>query len=267
MRPMETHHEVISFIKRTREQHPKLGKEKMKPLLDQYCREQRLPTIAVSTIGKVILRHHLTTTGSKRMYHDPASYVARTSRNYKKKVRRSPQPTQSGYVEIDTIQRFIHNIRVYIFNAIDIQMKFQFSYAYTSASSKNAVDFFQKLQLVYPAPPGITTVQTDNGPEYLGMFDEYLKKKQIPHLFIYPRCPKINSFVERANRTLSEEFIMDHLPILTDEGMAVFNERLIDYLIWYNTKRIHKGLQNKTPIDYLLTLHPKSHMYVTRTPI
>lgn len=34
---------------------------------------------------------------------------------------------------------------------------------------------------------------TDNGSENLGEFDTTLRKANIPHLFIYPRCPKVNS--------------------------------------------------------------------------
>ena len=50
----------------------------------------------------------------------------------------------------------------------------------------------------------------------LGSLDEYLKKRNIKHNFIYPRCPKINGFVERANRTLQEEFINLHLNRLAE---------------------------------------------------
>ncbi|MBI4974130.1 IS3 family transposase, partial [Candidatus Roizmanbacteria bacterium] len=47
---------------------------------------------------------------------------------------------------------------------------------------------------------------------------------------------------------------------------SVFNSRLIDYLLWYNTKRVHKALGNVTPINYLLQVLPQeSQMYVTYT--
>ncbi|MCX7881005.1 MAG: IS3 family transposase, partial [Patescibacteria group bacterium] len=50
------------------------------------------------------------------------------------------------------------------------------------------------------------------------------------------------------------------------ESIDEFNSRLIDYLIWYNTKRVHKSLGNVSPIDNLLKILPKeSHMYVTYT--
>jgi len=63
-----------------------------------------------------------------------------------------------------------------------------------------------------------------------GLLDEYLKKRNIKHNFIYPRCPRINGFVERANRTLQEEFIDLHLNLLA-EGIDEFNRRLMNYLL------------------------------------
>jgi len=77
----------------------------------------------------------------------------------------------------------------------------------------------------------------------LGSLDEYLKKRNIKHNFIYPRCPKINGFVERANRTLQEEFINLHLNLLAGD-IDEFNRRLMNYLLWYNTEKHHKSLNN-----------------------
>ena len=263
-RVMETHPQVVAFIAQLREDHHRLGKEKIKPLLDAFCREEGLPTTSVSTIGKVIKRHRLFSSPQRRIYHNPGSGFAERKRNYKTKIKHSPRPEGSGYLEIDTITRLVHGIRFYIFNAIDIKLKFTFSYGYSRLSSKTAVDFVGKLELVYPLQRGIKIIQTDNGLEYQGALAAYLKRMGIKHLYIYPRCPKINAFVERANRTLQEEFIDSHLEYLL-EDLGVFNRKLMDYLVWYNTKRVHKSLENQTPIDYLLKNLPESHMYVTHT--
>lgn len=45
-----------------------------------------------------------------------------------------------------------------------------------------------------------------------------------------------------------------------------FNKELIEYLILYNTKRVHKGLNNLTPMDYIILNYPKEcQMYWTHT--
>ncbi|MFN4152608.1 MAG: hypothetical protein ACK4IX_16825 [Candidatus Sericytochromatia bacterium] len=89
----------------------------------------------------------------------------------------------------------------------------------------------KKLFLVYPIKDGVHTIQTDNGLEFMREFDNYLKEKHIKHLFIYPRCPKINAYIERGNRTLQEEFVDDNEYLVLDGGVYEFNEKLIEYLI------------------------------------
>lgn len=86
----------------------------------------------------------------------------------------------------------------------------------------------------------------------MGEFDNFLKQKNIKHLFIYPRCPKINAFIERGNRTLQEEFIDDNDYLVLEDGIDEFNNKLIEYLIWYNTKRPHHSLNYLSPINFLL---------------
>jgi len=97
-----------------------------------------------------------------------------------------------------------------------------------------------------------------------GEFDHYLKDREIEHHFIYPRCPKINGHIERANRSLKDEFVNQHRDILFVD-IELFKSKLMQHLIWYNTKRIHLSLGKKTPMDYLLETMPESHMYVTYT--
>ena len=58
-RTMTVAPEIIQFIGQLRQEHPGLGKEKIKPLLDEFCQGKGLPPIAESTIGKVIKRHKL----------------------------------------------------------------------------------------------------------------------------------------------------------------------------------------------------------------
>ena len=56
LRQMRTDSDIISFIREIRERHPHIGKEKIKPLLDNYCRKRGIKPISVSTIGKIIKR-------------------------------------------------------------------------------------------------------------------------------------------------------------------------------------------------------------------
>ena len=122
-------------------------------------------------------------------------------------------------------------------------------------------DFYSRFKLVYPGI--IKTWQSDNGSENLGEFEEVLKKDSIPHYFIYPRCPKINTYIERYNRTIQEEFIDNYLHLIDDA--VLFNQKLAEYMIFYNTERPHKTLGLKSPMEYLIENGGMSHKYVTYT--
>lgn len=60
--------------------------------------------------------------------------------------------------------------------------------------------------------------------------------------------------MERFNRTIQEEF-EDWNEILLEDS-EIFNDRLVEWLSWYNTKRYHWGLNLDTPINNLLTNYP-----------
>ena len=70
---MRTDSDIISFIREIREKHPHIGKEKIKPLLDNYCSKRGIKPISVSTIGKVIKRYNLTFNPRLLSYHNPNS--------------------------------------------------------------------------------------------------------------------------------------------------------------------------------------------------
>jgi len=259
VRQMNVDYRIIEYIRNLREQHPKLGKEKIKPLLDQYVVSLNLPKVSVSLIGKILRRYHMTSS-LRKVYHNPNRKHA--VRKKIARVRYAPKSKEIGYVQIDTIQIFTDGIRRYVFNAVDINTRFQFSFAYAASNTNSSVDFVKKLLDIYH----VYTIQTDNGSEYLGKFDTYLKQRGVKHMYIYPRCPRINGCVERANRSLREEFLNGNQYLMSSHGVEEFNERLMSHLVWFNTKRVHKSLNNLSPIQYMLKYIPESHMYVTHTP-
>ena len=261
-RGMETNPKVVEYIRLLREKHPKLGKEKIEPVLAEYCRLNNLPCISISTIGKLIKRNNLFYQKQGRLYHNPASLFAKNKAKVRRlRIRYSPKHEELGHLQMDTVLKFADGVKYYFYCAIDTKGKFSLSLPYQSLNSKNTLDFFIKLTLVVPFK--ILSVQTDNGLEFLGVFDEYLKKQAIPHFFIYPRCPRINGVVERFNRSIQEEFIDPNLHLIHDAKL--FSSKLVDYLLFYNCVRVHKALGNITPIVYLARKGGMSNKSVTYT--
>ena len=250
---------IVEFIRDLRQEYPRLGKEKIKPLLDEFCRAQGLKPLAESTIGKVIKRHKLFYQKTGRVYHDPS--ITRQHRQKRLRVKRSPRHEEFGHIISDTVERVTDGVKDYFYNAIDAKLKFALTLNYKRLNSKNMRDFYMRFKSLYPLQ--IKDWQSDNGSENLGEFDKTLSKAQIPHLFIYPRCPRINSIVERYNRTIQEEFIDNHLDIIHDKPL--FHQHLAEYMLFYLTKRIHKSLDKMTPVDYLIKKGGRSHLYGTYT--
>jgi transposase InsO family protein len=255
--------EVVEFIRQLREKYPRLGKDKIKPFLDKYCQQQGWASLSVSTIGNVIKKHRLFFYKSGRIYHDPGSAWAQKTRRKVKRVRirKSPKPEDFGYILSDTVERVEDGIKYYFYSAIDAKMKFALTLMYLHLNSQNNQDFYRRFKRVYPWT--IRTWQTDNGKENLGDFEAALIRDRVPHVFSYPRCPKINSFIERYNRTIQEEFLNNHLELLTDPKL--FSEALGEYLIFYNSERPHQSLNMRSPLEYLVEKNLMSQMSLTST--
>lgn len=258
-RQMKTDLRIINFISKQRQDHYRLGKEKIKPLLDEYCQSLGINTISESTIGKVIRRNRFFFSKSNyRIYHTPKV----GHKSLVKRLRVKKAFSDYGYVQMDTIERIDHGIKQYFYCAIDTKSKFALTLNYKRKTSINTVNFIN--QFIRVCPIKVKSIQTDNGSEFLGDFEDYLVNSKLIHNFTYPRCPKINGCVERYNRTVQEEFIDPNLSLLVGDT-AEFNRQMADYLIWYNCHRPHKTLSLKSPLQHLIKNNLMSNMSVTST--
>ena len=256
----EIHPLILKEIKRLRlEECPNMGKAKVKKNLDIFCRLNSLVSYSESKVGRIIkekkIYHH-----RQKIYHN-----GRVKSLTKRKKERKPQGFVARYagdlIEIDTVVKFTHGIKRYIITAVDIKTEYSFAYCYNDHGSLSAKDFFKKLEQVFPYP--IKAVQTDNGSEFHKYFMEYLHAQKVIHYWNYKGQPTKNGHVERYNRTIQEEFVDWHEIYLEDTNE--FNQRLIDWLLWYNTKRFHWSLNLSSPVDYLLNNSLVSNMSWTNT--
>ena len=247
MRKMETDWRIITFIKEMRKEHGNIGKSMIKPFVDAYAKELGVKTLAESTIGKVIKRRHLTF--EKKVYPQKQK-----NKFHKLRVRKSPKVTTPGFIQMDSIVVYVNYEKHLFMSVIDIYTKYALVVYVKNLSSATAREVFKQFQ--NNNPTAIHTVQTDNGSEFLKSFHEYLEEQQIKHQFIYPRMPKINSFIERFNRTIQEEFILRNDEIYYDQ--IAFAKKLTNYLYWYNYQRPHASLKYVSPMTFIQTKIPKS---------
>lgn len=94
-----------------------------------------------------------------------------------------------------------------------------------------------------------TVVQSDNGPEYSSYFKSQLKRAGITTRHSRLGRPNDNAHIERFNRTIQTECIGYYWD--KKQTPKARQDRLNAYLEYYNTRRVHLGLQLKTPISML----------------
>ncbi len=239
---------ILEELRRLRDKHPNLGEKKLHPLLKKFCEANALPCPKPVTIGRLI--HDM---GGLRKFPQNISHSGKIKKANRQKVLRKPKhfkTTHAGHlVALDSIEKFVHGCRRYIITFEDIHTRFAFAWSTTSHASQAAAEFFALCRVAFPFP--MDFVPTDNGSEFKKNFAEELKNLHLTHYHTYPRTPKMNAHVERFNRTIQEEFVDFHVGLLIDP--AKFNHALMDWLIFYNTERVHWAFGNKlSPMQFLV---------------
>lgn len=251
---------ILEELRKLRVDHPNLGAEKLYPLLLDFCDAfgiEKCPK--PSTIERLI-----TDMGGLRTFPQKVSHFGKIKKTNRKKVLRKPKdlvPTYPGHVlALDTIEKQRNGRRMYILTAIDIYSRTTYAIATKSHSSKTFAHFFYLIMQMFPYE--IKNVLTDNGSEFKLHLDALLTKNNITHYHTYPKTPKMNAHCESFNGTIQEEFVDYNVNILFDDTTK-FNEKLKEYLTFYNTKRVHCAFKNKlVPLEVLTS----SEYYVNQLP-
>lgn len=221
-----------------RRKHLRYGKEKLKILYKIEYKE----SVSSWKIQRVIEKHAL--------YYRPSKTLKlrekRKHNQAKKRITELKKEARSGFlIALDTVVRYWMGTKRYILTGIDIHSKIAFARMYPSRHSKNAADFLWRLHYLFDGK--IENLQTDNGSEFAKEFEIASISLGLPRYLSRPKTPTDNSFDERFNRTLNEEFIqMGNMTADCD----IFNQKLTEWLIEYNFKRPHQALGYEIPVEY-----------------
>ena len=270
-RRRSVHPFIKSFIIKYRTDHPGADKTTITPVLASACTSVGIKPVSESTVGRIIhdLKERGTLPKSTRITINARTgkLVVRERKKSRQKQRRKGfRPQQpSDIVQMDTVAVFEAGIKRYIFTAIDMSTRFAFACAYPSNSSANGSDFLRKF--IEVAPFHTARIQTDNGGEFEKHFHKTCQEYGLVHFFTYPRHPQSNSCLERFNRTIQEQFVYWHIDYIDE--IDAFNRKMMEYLVWYNTEKPHRGIGNISPlryyIDNFLTPFKNSNMLWTLT--
>jgi len=134
---------------------------------------------------------------------------------------------------------------VFQFRLIDQVTGFQYAVDRLGKSAMDALAAFRRAQRSFPFP--ILGIQTDNGSEFRGMFAVVLQRTGITHRFIPKRSAPWNGKVERANRSVDDEYYQN--PGRPWSSLA-------QYVRWYNHERPHlgRGMCGMTPVEKFQSL-------------
>ena len=256
--------EVRQKIKSLRIDYPNLGPEKVHPLLLEFCKKESYICPKSRTVARIISDDP----EKMRIFPQKISHFGKIKKANRQKVLSKPKELKPAYpghlIALDTIEKIVSGNRRYVITFEDIYTRFSFAWATKSHASKAAEEFFAMCLKVFPCSFNFLWVLTDNGSEFKKHFSEKLRELHLTHYHTYPKTPKMNAHVERFNRTIQDEFIDWHVSDLLHPEL--FNRKLIDYLIFYNTERVHYAFQNKlSPVQFMISLQ-ENKQYILNMP-
>lgn len=236
-RRMEVDPLLLLFIRSIREEYGRIGKAKLKVLLDAYCSSLGIPSYGTTKIGKIIKRHN---------YFFDFTRAKNRQSFTRTRVKRVGKDVHAGYLEMDSVILYVGTTRLRFVTVMDVVTKVAYAERVQGGLAKQVQQVLANFMSHYAIK--VYTVQTDNGSEFLGDLDQYLQSQGIKHLFTYPHSPRVNGVIERFNRTIQEEFIERCEYYWTDIPRG--DQKLSHYLDWYNMKRPHASLGYLAPLVY-----------------
>ena len=151
-----------------------------------------------------------------------------------------PNPLKPGdLVQVDTIHLMESPTkRIYVYTLIDVYSRWTYAWATQRINTRLSIKFLAMAQAVAPFQFGC--IQSDHGSEFSQHFTERIK---VLHRHSRVRRPNDNAHLERFNRTLQDECLRN-MPV----SVKLFKRALPTYLNYYNTERLHLGLNLQTPV-------------------
>lgn len=176
------------------------------------------------------------------------------ARGRKNRVRRDnprrPHPTKPGeLVQTDTIHHVDPKTgrRLYYYTVIDLFTRMTHVTLASKLRQGLAAQAVLEARDAWGFP--IAMVQADNGPEYGRYFEQQMKTAHIQTRHSRLHRPNDNAHIERFNRTIQTECIGHYwnrsVPLQSQQA------KLAAWLEYYNTKRVHLGIQLQTPVSML----------------
>ena len=157
-----------------------------------------------------------------------------------------PSPEYPGaLLQADTVHIFLPDgKKIYVYTLIDLYSRWAYAETALRIGSEASARFLKRAKK--KASFKFEMIQTDHGSEFSTWFSHALLRGDTRHRHSRVRKPNDNAHIERFNRTIQEECLDRTAHTLED-----FRAALPAYLKYYNTERLHMGLNFQTPMEVL----------------
>ena len=200
-----------------------------------YARQQGL-RVSLSSVRRILRRHH-------------CFDGARKNRVRPDNPRR-PQATRPGeLVQTDTIHYICPTTkkRRYVYTVIDLYTRMTYAEIHNRILPGLAARTVLHARQTWGF--SIAMIQADNGPEFGRYFAQVMTGNGIAVRHSRLGRPNDNAHIERFNRTVQEECLGSR--ISSRMATATLQVKINKYIEYYNNKRVHLGIQLKTPTEML----------------
>lgn len=221
--PRQLDQDIVQRIVEIRKAHGRCSE-----IVHQHLLQENV-TVSLSSVKRTLDRNYLIKKRSPwKRYHKP--------------IVRPEVANPGDLVQLDTIHLMeSEHSRIYVYTLLDLYSRWTYARAVKRLSGKQTISFVRNAKRKFPGD--FKCLQSDHGPEFSQHFSERIK---ITHRHSRVRRPNDNAHLERFNRTLQEE-LLDKLPV----DVTIINRCLPKYLKYYNTERLHMGINFKTPAQML----------------
>ena len=155
-----------------------------------------------------------------------------------------PKAAQPGdLVQVDTIHIVpVKQKRFYIYTLLDVYSRWAYAEVSYKANTHCSLRFVKRA--ITAASFSFRMLQSDHGSEFSTWFSEHIGTQGIAHRHSRVRTPNDNGHVERFNRTLKEEGLL-----YKTKTPQSYQSAIDAYLPYYNTERLHLGIDLITPCE------------------
>jgi transposase InsO family protein len=186
--------------------------------------ETRIAHYRSKGYGADMIKEYLRREGAKQVSRSTINFVLNMRRSPEKKRRFKLKKHRKRYelvipglrlqLDVKYTPMKVEGRTAFVYVAVDECTRWRFAYSYLDLNAHWTLDFLDRLKKANPFP--ISTIQTDNGPEFTYKLmgngsgshpmDEWCDKYSIRHRLIPPGVKELNGKVERSHRIDADYF-------------------------------------------------------------